>query len=139
MRAKIKQNNTSKNAKSSIILFNPLQEKMPNFLYIIGMGASMMGYLAEGFEAFSMTAMNVFPEMIKELYDYMMNNKYDQALIVKKKMTKRIYDMFRMDMDMDWMTVMKMEMEKMYPMMKMGPIRKPKMTMQKMTMWMGKM
>lgn len=116
-----------------------LKEKMPNYLYIIGMGASMMGYMAEGFEAFSMTAMNIFPEMIKELYDYMLNYKMDQALIVKKKLIKRIYDMFRLDMDMDWMTMMKMEMDKMYPMMKMGPVRKPKMSMHKMTMWMGKM
>lgn len=116
-----------------------LKEKMPNYLYIIGMGASLMGYMAEGFDAFSMTAMNIFPEMIKELYDYMLNYKLDQALVVKKKMIKKIYDMFHMNMDMDYMTVMKLEMDKLYPMMKMGTVRKPKMTMQKMTMWMGKM
>lgn len=27
-----------------------LKEKMPNYLYVIGMGASLMGYMAEGFE-----------------------------------------------------------------------------------------
>lgn len=68
----------------------------------------------------------------------MLNYKLDQALIVKKKLIKRIYDMFRLD-NMDWIDMMKMEMDKMYPMMKMGPIRKPKMSMHKMTMWMGKM
>lgn len=112
-----------------------LKEKMPNFLYIIGMGLTMTGFMVEGFDAISMTAMNLFPEMIKELYDYMLNYKLDQVMIVKKKLVKRIMDMFKMDMNMDWMTIMKMEMDKMYPMMKMGPLRKPKMTMQKM--WMG--
>lgn len=116
-----------------------LKEKMPNFLYIIGVGLSMMGFMSEGFDAISMTTMNLFPEMFKELYDFMLNYKMDQAMMVKKKLVKRILDMFRMDMNMDMMTVMKMEMDKMYPMMKMGPLRTPKMTMQKMTMWMGKM
>lgn len=116
-----------------------LKEKMPNFLYIIGMGVSMMGFMAEGFDAVSMTAMNIFPEMFKELYDFMLNFKLDQAMMVKKRLIKRILDMFNMEMNMDMMTVMKMEMNKMYPMMKMGLLRKPKMTMQKMTTWMGKM
>lgn len=114
-----------------------LKEKMPNYLYIIGMGTSMMGFMAEGFEAFSMTAMNLYPDMIKEMYDYMFSYKYEQAITVRKQLVKRIYDMFHMDMEMDWMTMMKMEMDKMYPMMKMGPTRKPKMSLMKM--WMGKM
>lgn len=116
-----------------------LKEKMPELQYIIGMGTSMMGFMAEGFEAFSMTAMNLYPEMIKEIYDYMIGYKMNEAIIVKKKMIKRVYEMFRMDMDMDFMTIMKMEMDKIFPTMKMGPTRKPKMTMNAMPMWMGKM
>lgn len=116
-----------------------LKEKMPTYNYIIGMGTSMMGFMAEGFEAFSMTAMNLYPEMIKEMYDYMLDFKMNEAFVVKKKMTKRVYDMFTMDRDLDFITVMKMEFEKLYPTLKMGPTRKPKMTMNKMMMWMGKM
>lgn len=116
-----------------------LKEKMPEFNYIIGMGTSMMGFFAEGFESFSMTAMNLYPEMIKEIYDYMLDFKMNEAFIVKKKMIKRVYDLFRMDINMDFMTVMKIEMDKIYPAMKMGPTRKPQITTNKAMMWMGKM
>lgn len=125
-------------ANDSIDKVTYLKEKMPEYNYIIAMGTSMMGYMAEGFEAFSMTAMNLFPEMMKELYTYMKDYKMREAFMVKQKMQKRIYDMFGTNMHMDWMTVMKMEMDKMFP-FKLGPMRKPHMTMHKMMMWMDRM
>lgn len=111
-----------------------LREKKPDFLYIIGMYTTLMGYMMEGFEAFSMTAMNLYPEMMKELYDYFKDYKMREAYQLKEKMTKRIYDLFRMDTDMDFVTLMKMEMDKLYTSMKMGPLRKPRMTMHRMMM-----
>jgi len=113
-----------------------MKQKMPHMNYIIGTMSSMMGWMAEGMEAISMTAMNMMPEMMKEMYNLMMNKKMNEAMMVHDKMNKRIWDMFRMEndmhMDMDWMMMMRMEMEKMFPTMKMGPMRRPKMTMNKM-------
>lgn len=113
-----------------------LKHKMPEYHYIVGVGSTMMGFMAEGFDAISMTAMNLYPEMMKELYEYMMNYKMHEAYMFKEKMTKKIYDMFQMNnQNMDWLMMMKMEMDKMHP-WKMGPMRKPKMT--KMMWWSGK-
>lgn len=104
-----------------------LKLKMPEYYYIIGMGSSMMGFMAEGFDSISMTAMNIYPQMVKELYDYMLNFKMQEAYVVKGKMVKSIYDMFPKDSPMDWFMMMKMQMNKLYP-FKMGPMRKPKIT-----------
>lgn len=88
-----------------------------------------------------MTAMNMCPEMMKEMWDHMMNRKMDMAMMCHEKMMKRIWDMFQMDsdmhMNMDWMMIMRIEMDKMHPMgMKMGPMRRPRMTMDRMWWWM---
>lgn len=107
-----------------------LKEKMPDYLYIIAPGSSILGYMGEGFDAFSMTAMNIFPELIKQLYEYMLNYKLNDAYLLKKKLTKSIFDLWTYDSRMDWMTTMKLEMDKLYP-FKMGPIRKPYITFSK--------
>lgn len=109
-----------------------LKEKMPNYLYIIGAFTSIMGYMVEGFEAISMPLMNLFPELIVELYGYMINYKIHEAVVVKEKIYKRFYDLFRYDMDIDYLLLIKSEMDKIYPTMKMGPVRRPKITMSKM-------
>lgn len=103
-----------------------LKEKMPTYNYIIATGISMMGYMMQGFDAISMMAMNVCPEMMKEMYDHMMNYRMREAMMLHGKMSKRFWDMMRLDTDMDWVTAMKLEMNKI---MNMGPLRKPKMTM----------
>lgn len=104
-----------------------LKEKLSDFHYIIGTGTSFMGYMAEGFDAISMTTMNLYPEMIKEMYDYMLNYKVNDAFLVKQKFIKRVVDLFRTDMHMDWLSMMKMEMDKIVP-LKMGKTRKPQTT-----------
>lgn len=121
-------------ASDKIDLITMLKLKKPDFLYIIGMMTSMMGFMMEGFEAFSMTGMNLYPEMMKELYEHLKEFRMREALMLKDKMTKHIIDMFRMDMEfyMDFVTLMKMEMDKLFTTMRMGPVRKPKMTMNRM-------
>ena len=114
-----------------------MKQKMPHMCYIMATMSSMMGMMSMGMDAISMTAMNMCPEMMKEMYDHMMNHKMDMAMMTHDKMMKCIWDMFRMDsdmhMDMDWMTMMRMHMDKMHPMgMKMGPMRRPMMTMNRM-------
>jgi len=111
-----------------------LKEKMPTYNYIIATGISMMGYMMQGFDAISMMAMNICPEMMKEMYDHMMNYRMREAMMLHSKMSKRFWDMMRLDIDMDWVTAMKLEMNKI---MNMGPLRKPKMTMNRWW-WMGR-
>lgn len=53
----------------------------------------------------------------------MMNKKYAEAMQMMDKMNKRIAEMYRMD-DMDWMMMMRREMDKMN--LKMGPMRRPR-------------
>ena len=71
-----------------------LKHKLPDYHYIIGVGSTLMGFMSEGFDAISMTAMNLYPEMVKELYDYMMGYKLHEAYLLKEKLIKRIYDLF---------------------------------------------
>lgn len=115
-----------------------VKEKMPSYTYIVAMGTSLMAYMAEGFEAYSMTAMNLYPESIKEVYDYMIGYKLNEAYVATKKMSKLVYDMYNINLDLDYVTVMKAEMNKLYPAMKMGPTRKPKTT-KNLSLYMGKM
>jgi len=109
-----------------------LKQKMPDYLYIIGTYTSILGYLSEGFEAISMPLMNLYPELIKDLYTYMLDYKVHDAIVVKEKLYKRYYDLFRLDMNIDFLYMIKTEMEKIFPTLKMGPIRRPKITMSKM-------
>lgn len=82
-----------------------------------------------------MLPMNICPEMMKEMYEHMMNHKMTEAMKIHDMMMKRIYDLFKMDsnmhMDLDYMMMMRMEVDKMHPMgLKLGPMRRPKMSMQ---------
>ncbi|XP_031628870.1 N-acetylneuraminate lyase B-like [Contarinia nasturtii] len=101
-----------------------LKEKMPEYNYIIAMGSSIMGYMAEGFEAISMTVMNLYPELVKEVYDNMTQYKMQEAYDAREKLYKTIYDLFAKENCMDDIYTMKKEMDKLYP-FKMGPVRKP--------------
>ncbi|XP_031623541.1 N-acetylneuraminate lyase B-like [Contarinia nasturtii] len=113
------------------------KQMMPHMNMICGTMSSMMACMSQGMEAMSMAAMNVCPEMIKQMYDHMMNHKMNEAKMIHEKMMKYIYDMFHMDadthMNMDYMMMMRMQMDKMQPMgIKMGPMRRPHMTMDRM-------
>lgn len=57
------------------------------------------------------------------MWEMMMNKKYAEAMQMMDKMNKRIAEMYRMD-DMDWMMMMRREMDKMN--LKMGPMRRPR-------------
>lgn len=109
-----------------------LKHKMPEYIYIIGLFTSILGFMVEGFEAISLPLMNLYPELIKELYDYTLDYKVREAFVVKEKLYKRFFELFRLDMDIDYLLLIKTEMGKLYPAFKMGPIRRPKITMNKM-------
>jgi len=109
-----------------------LKEKKPEYLYIIGMYTTMMGFFFEGFDAFSMVGMNLYPDLLKEMYDHFKDFRVREAITLKEKYTKKIFDLFHMDMPMDYIYYIKTEMDKLYTTMKMGHVRKPKMTI---NMW----
>lgn len=109
-----------------------LKEKLPNFLYIIGAFTSIIGYMTEGFEAISMPLMNLYPEFIKDIYHYMLDYKVHEAIVVKEKFYKRFYEFFRLDTNVDYLYLIKTEMDKIFPALRMGPVRRPKITMNKM-------
>lgn len=115
-----------------------LMLKKFDYNFIMGVGMSMMSVMAEGFDAFSMTAMNLYPEMFVEFYDLMKDYRMREAYMLKEKMFEKMYEFFKYDKDMDYITMMKMDFDKLYPSMKMGPVRKPKMMMNwwmKMLKW----
>lgn len=91
---------------------------------IMGMGTIMLGTLTMGIDAISMTAMNVMPELIFELYDLMKKDKLHDAMVLQEKIFYKIREFWREDEDM--IKKMKMEFNKI---MKMGPIRKPEWMM----------
>lgn len=71
-----------------------LKHKFTDYHYIVGIGSTVMGFMTEGFDSISMTAMNIYPEILKELYEYMMGYKLHEAYLLREKMIKRIYDLF---------------------------------------------
>lgn len=102
-----------------------LKEKLPYYNYIISTGTSFEGYFTQGFEAISTIVMNVYPEMVKESYDYLKDFKLREAMMVRDKLYKRIFDTIRLDTDVDLVDIMKKEMNKT---LTVGPLRKPKTT-----------
>ncbi|XP_031631989.1 uncharacterized protein LOC116346191 [Contarinia nasturtii] len=95
--------------------------------------ASMVGYMSEGIEAISFPLMNVLPELFRELYDLMMNRKLNEAIIVHKKLYKRIWELLQVDSDLrvniDMMLILRRELEKIEPTIKLGPMRRPHLSM----------
>lgn len=106
-----------------------LRQKKPEYLYIIGMYTSMGAYMMEGFDAFSMVGMNLYPELLKQMYDYLKEYKMREAYALNEKYTKQFYNYFHGNMPMDYIYTMKQEMDKMYTTLKMGLVRKPNMSM----------
>lgn len=104
-------------------------KKYYDYNLIMAVGTTMMGLMAEGFEAISMTAMNLYPEMFVELYDMLKDYRMREAFMLKEKLFDHIFEFYKYEKDMDYVSIMKMEFSKMNTSMKMGPIRQPKMSM----------
>lgn len=94
---------------------------------IMGMGSIMVGAMAMGIDAISMTAMNLMPEMMVELMDHVLNNRLREAMLLQEKMRQSIRGVWQYGDDM--IMKMKMEFNKMNSSIKLGPCRKPPMTM----------
>lgn len=92
---------------------------------IMAMGTIMLGAMTMGFDAFSMTVMNIFPDYIVELHEHMLNYRWKEAMVCQKKIVKCVHDIWKCDEDL--VLKMKMEFNKMNTGFKMGPTRKPMM------------
>lgn len=91
---------------------------------IVGMKNIMLGALAMGIRAISMTMMNLVPEWSVELYEHMMNNQLKEALVVQEKIVRRTQELLAHD-EHDMINKMKMEFNKLNTSFKMGPTRAP--------------
>lgn len=96
---------------------------------IMGMGNLMLGSYVMGIESFSMTMMNIMPDMILEMYENMRSGKMKEAMLLQEKITMRMHEIYRPDEDM--FMKMKMEFNKI---LKVGALRKPELTMKLLKM-----
>jgi len=106
----------------------------PNMVHVASTMMSMMAPVTEGFETFSMTMMNLLPEMMVDWYEKMLNQKTSDALVLKDKVMKYWIDWMRNSTysHMNPTTIMKLEWNKKYPQLSMGPLRMPTITTQHM-------
>lgn len=93
-------------------------------MVIMGMMGMMLGTYMMGIESMSMTAMNIMPDMMMELYENMRNMKMKEAMLLQEKIMLRIREIYNPQEDM--FLKLKMEFDKI---LKVGPMRKPELTM----------
>lgn len=90
---------------------------------ILGVGKVHVAPFTLGFHAISSTAMNIFPEMIFELYNHIVNKQVKEALVVQDKLIKCIFDVATLEED--FIVKMKVEFNKLNLGFKLGATRKP--------------
>lgn len=92
---------------------------------ILGLETIMLGALTQGFEAVACTMLNIFPEMIVEIFENYRNNKLHEAMNAQFKLNQRIHEIVKRGGD--WTMYMKNEFNKVVRDFKVGPCRKPAM------------
>lgn len=90
----------------------------------------MCGALALGFEAVSMTMMNICPEFSVDCWNAICNSKMREAQECQSKLMNRVCEITRNGCG-DWVECMKTEFNKVNPGMSCGPLRKPAMKIHK--------
>lgn len=102
---------------------------------ILGIGKAAISAFTLGFDAYSMSAMNVFPELVAELYGYVLNYRLKEAQLVQDKIFERIYDIYKDDED--FIVKIKTEFNNLNLGFKVGATRKPLYTEYMIRHWMG--
>lgn len=90
---------------------------------IFGMETIMLPALVQGFEAFAFTTLNIYPEMVIEIFENFRNNKLREAMTAQTKLYQRTYEIVKRGAD--WTLFMKNEFNKVVRDFKVGPTRKP--------------
>lgn len=98
-----------------------LKEKMPEYSYINAMGTSMMERAYKEFKSWSMVPMNLYPERYKKFFDYMNQNKVDEANAVKEKLIQTLDALIGNKNCVDAIKLMKAEFDKLNS-FKLGPV-----------------
>lgn len=130
-----------------IRLYDLLQRSIPNFdgiyyrhtdieiaTYLLKEGYNiilstdtiLVGVLSLGFDGISSIAMNLFPEIVTEIYDLVLNAKLREAREVNDKFYHRIREVVALQTQ-DWVGSMKLEFNKKAD-FKIGELRKPHIT-----------
>lgn len=94
-----------------------------NRCVILGDDGILCGALAQNIETCCLTTLNHCPEIIKEIYDCVRNNKLHEAAIGQKKLCCRINECCRRGDD--FVLTMKKEFNKAHSSIHVGPSRKP--------------
>lgn len=90
---------------------------------ILGVGKTFLGAQSLGFEALSVTAMNLYPDSFVELYEHIRNYRLKEAQVVQERIFKRIQEI--LTHDEDYIVKMKAEFNKLNLGFKVGVTRKP--------------
>lgn len=93
---------------------------------IIATDTILTGVLVLGFDAISSVILNLFPENILEIHNFILNSKLREARELNEKLYRRIKDVIHSP-TADWIEVMKLELNKKVD-FKMGSLRKPHLT-----------
>lgn len=96
---------------------------MANRNVIVAMGTTMLGAMSMGFNAISMTVMNIIPECMVELYENVLNGRWKEAMAIQANIVKYVRNIWAYDEDL--IVKMKMEFNKINSGLNMGPTRKP--------------
>lgn len=94
-----------------------------NRTIIWGMDTILLGALVHGFEAFALPFLNIVPETIVEVYEYVRNNKLNDAMSAQQKLNLGINDICKRGGD--WTFLLKKEFNKIVRDFKVGLTRKP--------------
>lgn len=62
-----------------------LKKSFPNLNYVIETKASIMAFMAEEFNNISMLQLNLYPELVTNIYNYMADNDLGKALLANRK------------------------------------------------------
>lgn len=77
--------------------------------------------------------MNIMPELLRELYDLMMNYNLNEALAIRRKLLNRISEWIQIDqnlnINLDILLILRRELEKVNPALKLGPMRRPQLSL----------
>lgn len=94
---------------------------------IMNTDVTLVGVLTLGFDAITTMTLNLYPEFVTEIYDYVLNGKLRDARDTNDKLYRRIKDLVGDLTTTDWIEKFKYEFDKKTD-IKVGELRKPRIT-----------
>lgn len=94
---------------------------------ILSTDLTTVGVFTLGFDTISTITLNLYPEFVTEIYDYVRNGKLREARDTNDKLYRRIKDLVGDFTTTDWIEKFKYEFDKKTD-IKVGGLRKPRIT-----------